>query len=93
MISLSIKICVSKIWFWWGRVAAWQLPNRCTPVLKGCAKPEGLITKEATDFGFKVWVALKAMEEFLVWMIPGETTVIGLRPLLGVVEPSANPQV
>jgi len=36
-------------------------PTRCTPVLKGCAKPEGLITKEATDFGFKVWLALKAL--------------------------------
>jgi len=68
-------------------------PTRCTPVLKGCEKPEGLITKEATDFGFKVWLALKALGESFVWMILGEMTVIALRPLLGVVEPSANPQV
>jgi hypothetical protein len=53
-ITVSIKICVSKIWFWWGRVAAWQPLTRCTPVVKSCAKPEGLITKEATDFGFQV---------------------------------------
>jgi hypothetical protein len=92
-ITVSIKVCVSKIEFWWERVAERQPHTRCIPVVKGCVKPEGLIIKEATDFAFQVWLAFKAVEEFLVWMIPGETTVIALRPLLGVVEPSANPQV
>ena len=41
-------------------------PSRCTPAVKGCAKPEGLITKQATDFGFQVWLALKALGGVLI---------------------------
>jgi len=49
-----------------GEGCSMAAPSRCTPAVKGCAKPEGLITKQATDFGFQVWLALKALGGVLI---------------------------